>query len=62
LILKLRHIEAEQLSRAENLCRHHNDRFGFPNTRWTEQKKTPARATGLGESEFAAPHGGSDSW
>ena len=43
------------------MIRRHHDRFSFPDTCWSEQQKTPARTTGLGESEFAAPHGRSNS-
>ena len=54
LILKFTHVEAEQFSRPEDLICRHDDGFRFTNARRAEQQKTSARATGLGESEFAA--------
>ena len=56
LLLKFRHVEAEQFSRAENLVRQHDDRFRFADARRSEQQKTSARTARLGQAQFAALH------
>ena len=39
LILKFRHVEAEQLSFAENMIGCHDQRFCFPNARRPEEQE-----------------------
>ena len=39
-----------------------DNRFCFPDARWSKQKKTPAWPRGLRQSEFATPHCGDNSW
>src|SRR6266480_135564 len=61
LHLKLGHIEAEQLSGTEYLSGGHQDGFRFPDPGRSQQQKAPARAGGLGETEFTASNRGDDS-
>ena len=61
LRLKLGHIEAEQLFWTEYLSGGHQDGFRFPDAGWSQQQKAPARAAGLGETEFTAADCGNDS-
>src|SRR5438105_4138852 len=61
LRLKLGHIEAEQLFWTEYLSGRHQDGFRFSDSGWSQQQKTPARAGGLGETEFTASNRGNDS-
>ena len=56
LILKFAHVEAEQLSRPENLIGRYDDRFRFAHTCRAEQQKAAARTTRFRETEFTALH------